>query len=130
MTARRLDPFIPLPTSMDPLLREALISVLRSHALQINRMCYDRTAITSGQAVGASIVFVDATATASVQVVLPPAKDWQDDVIRVKKMNSNTNEVRIIGSNSETIDETATVVLTTQYVCLQLFSDGANWYIV
>ena len=49
---------------------------------------------------------------------------------RVTIKNIGTGSVTIDGSGTQTIDGTLTKIITEQYVALELFSDGSNWYII
>ena len=64
----------------------------------------------------------------SITINLPAAIDGQQYVI--KKVDSSINTVTIDGDSSETIDGALTKTLTTQYECVTIVSDGANWFIV
>ena len=64
----------------------------------------------------------------SITINLPAAIDGQQYVI--KKIDSSINTVTIDGDSSETIDGALTKILTTQYECVTIVSDGTNWFIV
>lgn len=109
--------------------RQALTGYLEELAGQVNRTAHDVTRVSSNQAVACNLVLVDAAA-ADVQLTLPAAVRWMDEIIRIKKMDSSGNRAKIVTTNSETIDGTLTVALAVQYTCVQLMSDGAQWVIV
>jgi len=127
--AERLSPLVPLPTRMDPSLRQALSDFFRQVVREVNWKAYDISAIASSKAVGSDIVLVDASASA-VAVTLPYAKDWRDRVMRVKKVDAGANYVSVIPQSGETLDGTATVAITTPNTCLQIVSANGNWFIV
>lgn len=72
---------------------------------------------------------VDAS-SASVTVTLPLAATFAGRVLHVKKIDASPNTVTVDGNGAETIDDATTQVITTQYVSLALYSDGAEWWIV
>lgn len=48
----------------------------------------------------------------------------------IKKKDSSANAVTIATTGSQTIDGVTTRVLSTQYAGYEIFSDGANWFVV
>ncbi len=68
--------------------------------------------------------------SAAVTVTLPMAGAYKGVRFYVKKLDSSANAVTIDGNGSETIDGSATQVITTQYICLTVMSDGTQWWIV
>ena len=128
--AQRVNILPSLPEEMDPLLRRSLMNVFQEHAKQINYATgYDILRATTSQSISHDLVLGDAT-SADITLTLPLAGSFFDRVMRVKKTDTTTNSVKMVGSASETIDGTATVAISLQYTCLQLVSDGINWYIV
>lgn len=71
---------------------------------------------------------VDASASA-VTANLPPAAAHTSKRYAIKKVDSSGNAVTIDGADSETIDGATTQVITTQYVCITVVSDGTQWWI-
>lgn len=128
--SNRVDPYINLPVDMDPHLRQSLVDVLRRHAVQINWATgQDTQPLTSSGTVAYDVVTANASAGA-VSCTLPPAADWYDRTIRIKKMDGSGNLVKVLAQSGETIDGTATVGISVQYTCLQLMSTGTAWVIV
>ena len=84
---------------------------------------------TAVVAAGDSILLADATAGA-VTVPLPAAADNEGRTITVKKIDASVNTVTLDGDGSETIDNAATKVISTQYASVSVVSDGAEWWIV
>ncbi len=72
-----------------------------------------------------SLVLVDATSAAAT-ITLP--KTVKERVLTVKKID-NVNTVTIDTTGSETIDGSATKVLSTQYDSLTMACDGSDWWI-
>ena len=77
---------------------------------------------------GDDVVLVDATSGA-VTVSLPPAADRFKELC-IKKIDSSSNAVTVDGDGSETIDDSATLVLASQYDAVRLASDGLEWWIL
>jgi len=109
--------------------RRALTLYLEQLRSQVNTTADDVTTVSSSTVVGSSVVLVDAT-SAAVTVTLVPALNWIDQVMRVKKTDTGPNYVLIVPQSGEKVDNTATVAITQSYTCLQLVSDGSNWWIV
>jgi len=77
-------------------------------------------------AVGVTVVLADAT-SGNITITLPAAADNEDRMIAVKKTDASANTVTVDGNASETIDGSATQVLTSQYDVIMMVSDGTNW---
>jgi hypothetical protein len=75
-------------------------------------------------------VLVDATA-GGVLIALPTAAGAFSGgigrVYNVKKVDASANTVTVDGNGSETIDGAATQVLTTQWQCMTVQSNGTTW---
>lgn len=63
-----------------------------------------------------------------VTVTLPDARIYIGRVITCKAINSGTG-TRTVTSVSGTIDGSASVSITIQYLSLDFVSDGTNWHI-
>jgi hypothetical protein len=124
----RVSTIVPLPLDMDVNVRRALSDILTAHAKQINYATgHDIITITTDASIAHDIVGVDAAAGA-VTCTLMPVANWTDRTIRVKKIDSTANLVKIVAQSGETIDGTATVAISTQWTCLQLVSTGSAWW--
>jgi hypothetical protein len=67
----------------------------------------------------------------AVTLTLPTAVGKLGKTIVFKKIDSQvSNVITIDGNSTETIDGSLTTTLNTQYECLTIFSDGANWLIL
>jgi hypothetical protein len=75
-----------------------------------------------------TVILADASSN-PITVNLPPALDNLERVFYVKKID-NVNNVTIDGDGSETIDGQPTAILSTQYQCLTLISNGSQWFII
>jgi hypothetical protein len=93
---------------------------------------FKRTAVTAAGAYTmlATDVFIECDDSSGAQEVdlLAAATAGANRVVWIKKIGSTAN-VTIDGDGAETIDGSATKVLTTQYQCLGLICDGSNWHI-
>ena len=68
--------------------------------------------------------------TASFTVTLPTSVGISGKIYIVKKVDSTANTVTIATTSAQTIDGSASKVLSYQYDGYQLQSDGANWVII
>lgn len=116
-------------------LKRTLSAIFREQAQQINNLV-DHYAVTNVTATthneisteGNALILCDATA-ANITVNLPSAAGNKAKFY-IKKMDATANTVTLEGSGAETIDGTANKVITVQYFCYSIMSDGANWVIV
>lgn len=121
-------PVLPIKTEGE--LRRALTEAFREHAKQINWATgHDVQTISASQGVAHDLTLVDA-ASGAVTCTLIPAQRWFDRVLRVKKIDSSSNMVKVVPTAGETVDGAGTKTISTQYTCLSLMSDGLSWYIV
>lgn len=84
---------------------------------------------TSSYTASAGDVVLCNAAAVGFSVSLPPASAAPNASITVKKIDATTNAVTIAPDGSETIDDAATLDLTTQYTAVTLWSDGSNWWV-
>lgn len=75
------------------------------------------------------LVKADASA-GNVTVNLPAAAGAANRIINIKKMDATANTVTVDGNGAETIDSGATAVLTVQWECITVISDGTQWLII
>ena len=69
------------------------------------------------------------TSSGNVAITLPAAKDTTGLRYEIKRTTGGPNSLTIATTDGN-IDGTTTVSVATQYTCLQLRSDGTNWWIV
>ena len=74
------------------------------------------------------IILVDAT-SAAVTITFPTAAGIQGVSYTVKKTDAGGNTVTLNPAGSETIEGSATKVLSTQWSYYTITSDGENWII-
>lgn len=90
-----------------------------------------KTIITTSYTAGSELVMLvdDDAASGAVTISLPPAAAMLDKVYHIKKIGS-TGNVTTDPDGSETIDESATLVMTTQYDSIMIISDGVEWWLI
>lgn len=67
--------------------------------------------------------------SAAFGVVLPSATTITGQQFKIKKIDSSANAVTVSTTSSQTIDNSLTYPLSTQYQSVTLQSDGSNWWI-
>jgi hypothetical protein len=65
----------------------------------------------------------------AITINLPTAVGITGRIYKFKKTDSSANVVTIDGNAAETIDGSATLVISTQYTSFEIQSDNANWWI-
>lgn len=75
-----------------------------------------------------SIVLADASSNA-ITVTLPPAADYANETLTVKKIDTTGNQVDIDGDGTETIDNELSKSIVVPYTSIDVVSDGSNWWI-
>jgi len=76
-----------------------------------------------------STIFVDAT-NGTVTVTLPPASSFPGKTYNVKKIDVSANTVTIDADGTETIDDSLTQIISTQFDAVTVQSDGTEWWII
>jgi len=87
--------------------------------------------ITSSDTLDAGnyVVLVNATSGA-VTVTLPAVAANTGRIYYIKKIDSSANAVTIDGNASETIDDSTTRILSSQYDSVTIACDGTEWWIL
>lgn len=75
------------------------------------------------------IILADADIT-DLTVTLLSAIDASQGIVHIKKIDSSENTVTIDASSTEEIDDGLDAVMTVQYECITLYSDGSEWWII
>jgi len=75
------------------------------------------------------VLVVGDTSGGDVTFTLPSANAAVNVTYYVKRTTGGTNNLNIT-SSAGNIDGTATVGIATQYTCLQIRSDGTDWWVV
>lgn len=73
------------------------------------------------------IILVDASGGPVTITLYSGANIGNTLFLAIKKIDSSGNAVTIDGEGSETIDDAASVSLTTQHEIVRLIPDGTNW---
>ena len=74
------------------------------------------------------VIYLVSNSSTAVTATLPTAASIEGKNVHVKRLG--TANVTVDGNSSETIDGSATFVLTSQYSSVTMISDGTNWYII
>jgi hypothetical protein len=116
-----------LPITMQWAERRALTDAFNRVIIRVNQNTPAVQTIITSQPVMADVVLVDSSASA-VTVTLLTASVAAAYCMTIKKIDGNSNSVKIVPQSGETIDGTATRSLATQYAAITVASDGNNWY--
>ena len=73
------------------------------------------------------LTFVDATSN-NITVTLPTAVSKTGINLYIKRVDDTTNQVKVIPTGSETIDDDSEIIITYNQ-CMYVVSDGTNWRI-
>jgi len=115
--------------------RQSWASILRDIEIlnnkQVDGYLFPVTSVTAAYTanVNDSFIKVDATA-APVTITLMLASSGKEKRLTIKKIDASANAVTVDGSGSETIDDAATVALSSQYDSVSIMSDGTEWWVV
>jgi hypothetical protein len=75
-----------------------------------------------------SVELVDASGGA-ITITLPAAANVTNRHYWIKKIDSSGNSVTVDGNGAETIDGSATAILSVQYDAIHIVCDGTGWHI-
>lgn len=75
------------------------------------------------------VLVIGDTSGGDVTFTLPSANASVNVTYYVKRTTGGVNSLNVV-SSAGNIDGTATVGIATQYTCLQIRSDGENWWVV
>lgn len=64
----------------------------------------------------------------NIVINLPTASTYQNRFVAIKKIDSSSHTVTIVGYDSQTIDGSSSLEIDFQNTVESLFSDGSNWY--
>lgn len=89
------------------------------------------TTITTSQTLDASddVVLCDCTSGA-ITVTLPAAASSTGKQYDIKKIDAVANDVTIDGASAETIDDTTTKTISTQYDSVTIVCSGSEWWLI
>ncbi len=74
-------------------------------------------------------ILVDASG-ANRTITLPPATQMKYHIFNIKKIDASLNLVIIGANGAETIDNSPTLPIVSQYESRTIQSDGSNWFII
>ena len=119
-----------LPSTLEPVLKRRLHEILQAYAKRINlTTSLDVTNVASTVTLAHGLALCS-TGASTLTVRLVPASKFEDRTIRIKKVDSGAGKVFIVPNGSETLDGATTTTIASQWICLQIVSNGANWFIV
>ena len=72
----------------------------------------------------------DTTAPRQITLRTSAIKDGKIYKIKDESGGAGTNNITIVGQGGETIDGAANYVMTNNYECIEVISDGTNWFII
>jgi len=65
-----------------------------------------------------------------INIDMPGAADWEALKYSIKKIDSSTNAVTITTSDAALIDGQASYIISNQYDCVSIVSDGTDWQVL
>jgi len=77
-----------------------------------------------------SYVYLCNTTSGSVVLGLPNALGWSGQRVNAKMIGSAGSVIMRSQTGSQTIDGVLSEIIYTQYVSIQVTTDGVNWYII
>jgi hypothetical protein len=108
--------------ALDGTSSQAIVGVNESNQITVVSANYTATATDE-------LILVNA-AFGAVTVTLPTAVGVSGNPYTVKKIDASANAVTIATTAAQTIDGSATKVISAQYAQFVVASDGANWQII
>jgi hypothetical protein len=85
---------------------------------------------TTGQSVTNDITLCNASGTSDFNITLPTASLISGKEYIIKKTDSSSNLVRVFTTSFQNIDGATVYILSNQYECLTVVSDGSNWIVI
>ena len=119
-----------LPSTLEPVLKRRLDEILKAYAKRINyATSLEVTNVVSTVTLAHGLALCS-TGASTLVVRLASAVRLEDRTMRIKKVDSGAGKVFIVPFGSETVDGATTTTIASQWICLQIVSNGANWFIV
>ena len=127
-----------IPSMPQQLTPEDIERILRDHFEDLRQLAMgEKGLVVNISAVSTTYIIVDDddviicdATSAAFTVTLPVAADNIGKTYHIKKIDISANAITVDGNGSETIDDGATAIITTQYECITVVSDGTEWWIV
>ena len=94
---------------------------------------YSRRAVTTTITASISDTILGVTAASALEIRLPSAADYsagQYFTIKDEGGNSNTNNITILTSGSQTIDGQSSIILESPYSAVNLYSNGVDKFFI
>ena len=114
-------------------LSASVLELCREYSVALNQLSEHRfsefVSVTGTYTAGQNDHVIECAPSGTMTVTLPAASTMRNKRIVVKRTN-NTTHVITIQSSSGNIDGAASVTLTTAHQSRELFSDGANWWLL
>ena len=130
---KRVTPQPILPREMGENWQGALLRLLREYSDAINQAADHRlsefVSVTGAYTAGQNDHVILVAPSGTCTITIPAASVMRNKRVIVKRSN-NTTHVVTIQSSSGTIDDAASVTLTTAYQAREMFSDGSEWWLI
>ena len=114
-------------------LSASLLDRFREYSVALNQCADHRlsefVSITGTYTAGQNDHVIECAPSGAMTVTLPAASVMRNKRIVIKRTNNTTHTVTI-QSSSGNIDGAASVTLTTAHQSREVFSDGANWWLL
>lgn len=114
-------------------LSASLLDRFREYSVALNQCADHRlsefVSVTGTYTAGQNDHVIECAPSGAMTVTLPAASVMRNKRIVIKRTN-NTTHVVTIQSSSGNIDGAASVTLTTAHQSREVFSDGANWWLL
>lgn len=91
---------------------------------------YNRAVAASGAVTSQDQFLIATGGGAGITLTLPTALSMFRRTLIFKKIDAGVGAVTIDGAGAETIDGAATRVLAAQFDFVQIYSDGATWWVI
>ncbi len=114
-------------------LSASLLDRFREYSVSLNQCADHRlsefVSVTGTYTAGQNDHVIECAPSGAMTVTLPAASVMRNKRIVIKRTNNTTHTVTI-QSSSGNIDGAASVTLTTAHQSREVFSDGANWWLL
>ena len=114
-------------------LSASLLDRFREYSVALNQCAEHRlsefVSVTGTYTAGENDHVIECAPSGAMTVTLPAASVMRNKRIVIKRTNNTTHTVTI-QSSSGNIDGSASVTLTTAHQSREVFSDGANWWLL
>lgn len=87
------------------------------------------TVINNTTAGNDSTILVDATSS-PITITLPAASTKTNYFYRIKKIDASANAITIALNGLDTLDGETTWIIAYKDTCMDIVSNGTNWYII